>query len=100
MSDQGPSIDQKTKNFLKSATDVIQSMVRGDHVFTTTEIREDRQKICEGCERRDAMNNTCLECGCLLTMKIAFAASECPIGKWPMDTDTIEAEVLKRVQKD
>ena len=100
MSDQGPSIDEKTKNFLRSATAVIQSMVRGEHLFCTEEIREERKSICDSCERRDAMKNTCLECGCQLSMKIPFAASECPIQKWEMDSKTIEAEVLKRVQKD
>ena len=101
MSDnQGPSIDEKTRNFLKSATAVVQSIMRGEQLFCTTEIREERQKICEGCEMRNPMQNTCLSCGCQLQYKIPFAASECPLQKWGMDSATIEAEVIKRVQKD
>ena len=95
-----PSIDIKAKNFLKSATAVVQSIARGEQLFCTTEIREERQKICEGCEMRNPMQNICLSCGCNLAMKIPFAAMECPLEKWGMDNDTIEAEILKRATPD
>ena len=100
MSDQGPSIDEKTKNFLRSTTDVIQSLLRGEQLFCTEEIREERKEICNSCDRKDTNNNTCLECGCQISMKIPFAVSECPLQKWGMDSETFESEVLKRVQKD
>ena len=97
---QEPPIDEKAKNFLRSATAVIQSIMRGEQLFCTTEIREQRQEMCNGCEMRDPMQNMCLSCGCQLQYKIPFAASECPLQKWGMDSETIENEVLKRVQKE
>jgi len=100
MSDQGPTIDEKSKNFLRSATAVIQSLFRGEPIFCTEDIRDERTLICGSCDRRNSSNNTCLECGCQLSMKIPFAANECPLQKWEMDSKSIEAEVLKRVQKD
>jgi len=97
---QQPPLDEKAKNFLRSATAVIQSIMRGDQLFCSNELRDERKSICEGCEMRDPMQNMCLSCGCQLQYKIPFAASECPLQKWGMDSATIEAEVIKRVQKD
>jgi len=97
---QEPTMDEKAKNFVRSATSVIQSIMRGNDLFCKTEVREERQRICEACEYRDPNTNMCLTCGCALKFKIPFAASECPQQKWGMDTATIEEEVLKRVQKD
>lgn len=94
-----PSFDEKTKNFLKSATSIIQSMMRGNDLFSSTEVREEREEICNECEMKDQMRGMCLSCGCVLKYKIPFASSECPLSKWGMDTDTIEAEVLRRVRK-
>jgi len=96
---QEPSFDDKTKNFLRSATSVIQSMLRGNELFCTTEVREEREEICNGCEMKDQMRGMCLSCGCALKYKIPFASAECPLRKWQMDTGTIEAEVLRRVRK-
>ena len=90
------SLDAKALNFLRSATAVVQSLARGEQLFCTNEIRDERQKICQGCEMRNPMQNTCLSCGCNLAMKIPFAAMECPLQKWGMDQETITAEVIKR----
>ena len=47
---QEPTMDEKAKNFVRSATSVIQSIMRGNDLFCTTEVREERQRICEACE--------------------------------------------------
>ena len=42
-----PSYDEQTKNFLRSVTDVIQGMMRGQEVYASRELREKRQEITE-----------------------------------------------------
>lgn len=51
------------------------------------EIREQRQVICNGCDKRDPVKNACKVCGCKLEKtflgdKLAWAVSSCPLGKW------------------
>lgn len=94
-----PSYDEQTKNFLRSVTDVIQGMMRGQEVYASRELREKRQEICNGCDKLDVVQGRCTACGCFLKGKIPFAASECPEMKWGMDNLAIEEEVLRRVQK-
>jgi len=51
------------------------------------EVREQRQAICNSCDKRDPVKNACKVCGCKLEKtflgdKLAWAVSSCPLGKW------------------
>ena len=53
---EGPPLDEQAKNFLRSATDVIQSLFRGNPIFCTEVVREERMAICNSCDKRDEVN--------------------------------------------
>lgn len=40
-----------------------------------------RLEVCDACDQRSG--NRCGSCGCLLALKAAGKAFECPLGKWP-----------------
>jgi len=39
-----------------------------------------RIKICRECEHYKIL--MCMQCGCVMPVKVRFKASYCPIGKW------------------
>jgi hypothetical protein len=43
---------------------------------------EGRLAICRACDRFDAEQGRCRECGCYLAVKVRAAAESCPLGKW------------------
>lgn len=45
------------------------------------EDREARYAICKSCENFTSFK-TCKECNCVMPVKVCWADSECPIGKW------------------
>jgi hypothetical protein len=44
--------------------------------------REKRLNICKTCNKFDPFLGRCKECGCFIKLKIWFANSSCPLGKW------------------
>jgi hypothetical protein len=77
-----PSIIQKVKNF---------SVAAAKHVATGMKRASDeeiirRHEICTACEF--FRENSCTKCGCPISRdrkfisKLAWADSECPVGKW------------------
>lgn len=46
----------------------------------TTQIKDDRLKICGPCEFAKA--GFCKKCGCILAAKTRVKTEKCPIGKW------------------
>ena len=43
---------------------------------------ERRLSICDGCDRR--VGNSCLECGCALSIKARGRAFDCPLSRWKL----------------
>jgi hypothetical protein len=41
-----------------------------------------RLSICQECDRFNAAEMKCAECGCNMKVKLSWAASKCPLGKW------------------
>ena len=39
-----------------------------------------RLEICGPCDK--FVNGRCVECGCIMALKVKFAHMECPIGRW------------------
>jgi uncharacterized paraquat-inducible protein A len=70
-------------NFL----DVAKDALTGNLHMADAEKQEKRLSICRECEyleksHLDKAAGTCKQCGCLMTMKVKFNNSACPLGKW------------------
>ena len=50
--------------------------------FVPDEVKEERIKICRGCDRWDENSHRCRECGCQMRVKTGLHSSSCPLGKW------------------
>ena len=48
-----------------------------------TEIATERITLCNSCDSLYKPTNQCKHCGCFVVAKVQFAASSCPINKWP-----------------
>lgn len=48
--------------------------------FTTKEIQNKRYSICRNCDSNNF--GVCVQCGCILKLKIRLKDAMCPIGNW------------------
>lgn len=46
------------------------------------EIRNTRLEICNSCEFFVKDTTACKRCGCIMSLKVNFVETKCPIGKW------------------
>ena len=46
------------------------------------ELREERLKVCRGCEYFKPKMERCSKCGCFMKLKVTLEDAKCPIGKW------------------
>lgn len=44
--------------------------------------RMDRVAICQVCDEYRRATKQCKKCGCLVNLKISWADTACPLGKW------------------
>lgn len=44
--------------------------------------RLERVAICQACEQYRKPTKQCKECGCLVSLKVSWADTACPLGKW------------------
>lgn len=51
-----------------------------DVELSTDALKQDRLAVCQRCDRRSG--DSCAECSCFLTTRVAYVDSFCPIGKW------------------
>lgn len=73
-----PSKLQMAKNFLKSAgAHVVNGMKHAND-----EVQQERIDICSDCPFISQDRGRCTKCGCILSVKIKWESSSCPIGKW------------------
>ena len=54
------------------------------------DIKEQRLSICKSCDKFNAENTTCNECGCFLQIKSYWASEKCPLDKWGHEVSTDE----------
>lgn len=71
---------------LLAAMVIVKEVVEGQEA-------DERFSVCLSCDRRDAEENTCLECGCFLDLKTSAKTNwnarklrneitHCPLGRW------------------
>lgn len=54
-------------------------------MFVSKEIAKKRFEICKSCDKFKSLLSRCGECGCLMTMKVKFSSSSCPLNKWSIE---------------
>lgn len=54
----------------------------GYRLLAEPEVSENREKTCWGCPRYCHLNDQCMECGCLISAKVALNTEKCPLDKW------------------
>lgn len=71
----------------KAAVRVVKELVKGNPTLVSQEVSDARLKVCEGgdgvkaCDRYD--NGQCLECTCLVKLKVDWSTEFCPLNRWP-----------------
>lgn len=56
--------------------------LRGYKVLAEPELYAHREFSCWKCPRYCHLNDQCMECGCLVTAKVALNTEKCPLDKW------------------
>ena len=87
---QGKENTNSMPSFLQTAKNAGTSLV--NHAMNSFQsvpanVKEERIKICEGCEHYDSESTRCDECGCFINIKAGWASEKCPIDKWDMWMD-------------
>ena len=95
---QYPSLSEQTSNLAGTAFDILKGIMKGEAIMASPSIQQERLDACNTCDKNDGMGK-CMACGCVLDWKIPFAMSDCPIGKWDMDEDSIKNMFKKRLDK-
>jgi len=73
-----PSLFSKAKSFGSSLLAHIRNALKP----TPKPLFDLRLAICQECDRFNAAEMKCGECGCNMNVKLSWAASKCPLGKW------------------
>ena len=86
-----PSLLQQGKNLAEFSFELIKNAIQTGALEVSDEIKNQRLEICKTCEKYDAQQVRCIECGCFLEAKTSFALNSCPLGKWEeSDKDWME----------
>ena len=89
-----PTTSQMVRNLAVDHWRSLKAFIRGKQVLTSHEEAERRWEICKGCPKllydetnpdTGKIDGRCIECGCFMNVKVHYAISECPIGKWEKD---------------
>jgi Flp pilus assembly protein TadD len=67
-----------------SATKAMMKFVGSGLTVARPEVQQRRLEICRACEHHTGLR--CRVCGCFTTLKTRIAHEECPLGKWPLET--------------
>lgn len=77
-----PSLLKQGKNLAEFSFELIKNAMKTGALHVSEEIKSQRLEICRNCEKYDAEQIRCIECGCFLESKTSFSLDSCPIGKW------------------
>lgn len=86
-----PSLLKQGKNLAEFSFELIKNAIQTGALQVSEEIKNQRLEICRKCEKYDAQQVRCIECGCFLESKTSFSLDSCPLGKWvESDKDWME----------
>ena len=77
-----PSISKQVSNLTLSAFGIVKEFTKSGNLMSPPHIVEARTQICSTCQHYDSLKHRCRECGCHLSNKINFVASDCPLEFW------------------
>jgi len=77
-----PSLWKQGKNLAEFSFELIKNAIHTGALQVSDEIQSERLEICRNCEKYDADQIRCTECGCFLRNKVSFSIDSCPLGKW------------------
>ena len=87
-----PSLLKQGKNLAEFSFELIKNAIQTGALQVSDEVKNQRLEICRNCDKYDAEQIRCIECGCFLQTKTSFSLDSCPLGKWiESDKDWIEA---------
>jgi len=66
--------------FIQFLFTFLKNRILGKPIFASKETVESRFTTCGPCNYR--MNNSCMACGCVLSLKTKFQDSNCPKNYW------------------
>lgn len=58
----------------------ITSIVLEDTDLASDELKNERLTVCQNCE--EYSNESCSQCGCILSTIMMYKVSKCPLNKW------------------
>jgi len=79
---QYPSLAKQVKNLAGFSFELIKNAIQTGALQVSEEIKNQRLEICRKCEKYDAQQIRCIECGCFLEFKASFSLDSCPLEKW------------------
>lgn len=79
---QYPSKFEQAKSLISLVQDTIVDVMKGEQVFSTDELKEQRMAICKSCDQYNEKHNRCMKCGCFLDKKVSLSSARCPLNKW------------------
>ena len=95
-----PSILQQGKNLAEFSFDLIKHAIQTGALQVSDEVKNQRLETCRNCDKYDADQVRCIECGCFLEAKTGFALDSCPLGKWvESDKDWMEEKFGSLIEK-
>ena len=89
-----PPMSQMVRNIATDHWRSLKAWIKGSQVIAPQEIAEKRWEICKACPEllydetnpdTNKKDGRCPLCGCFMSVKVHYAVSECPIGKWPQE---------------
>lgn len=82
-----PSLPDQGKNLAKFGWDMLQHVFKNQDktLFVSEEVYQERTEICKSCDRFDAQQSRCMECGCFIPAKAKMILDSCPMDKWKAD---------------
>lgn len=75
-----PDKQSRPYNVFNAMVDTAKAAFGKEDVFTSNEVKNERQELCNTCTHKRM--GRCTICGCVIELKIRYAQSECPIKKW------------------
>jgi hypothetical protein len=61
-------------------------------LWVTQQTAQARYDICKACDKFTPETSKCSECGCYLKIKVKAATVECPLNKWPVESENTVVE--------
>lgn len=85
IADKYPDTMTLMRNAFGALGRIVGAKLQGKQVKLDSKLAGARMAVCNSCDRRNAVDNRCIECGCFLQLKQQLATEHCPLSRWPGD---------------